>query len=143
MAYGLAAVQTFKESELFPTQESLDAHEKAHGNHRDLLLNAFKDWIECQSTNIQFWYHGQLFTPFGPLRELYLSCVKFGDGVAHEAVWIFMLPSFAQTKKRNYWTKAFVHVVNLIATWPIVTSKLLQNDNYCSVSVKRREGHNL
>ena len=96
MAYGLAAVQSFKASELFPTQASLDAHGKTNGNHHDLLLNSFNKWIECQSRKVQFRYHSQLFTLFGPLRELYLSCVKFGGGVAREAVWMLMLPLFAQ-----------------------------------------------
>ena len=141
MAYGLAAVQTFKESELFPTQESLVAHEKVHGIHHDLLLNSFKEWIEQQSANVQFRYQGQLFTLFGPLRDLYLSCVKFGDGVAREAVWMVMLPLFAQAHELNFWTAAFVHVVNLIGAWPIATRKVLQNN--CSVSVKGREGHNI
>ena len=141
MAYGLAAVQSFKASEVFPTQASLDAHGKTNGNHHDLLLNSFNKWIECQSRKVQFRYHSQLFTLFGPLRELYLSCVKFGGGVAREAVWMLMLPLFAQLQKRNYWTEAFVHVVNLTAAWPIVTRKLLQNN--CSVSIKGREGHKI
>ena len=67
--------------------------------------------------------------------------MKFGDGVAHEAVWMLMLPLFAQLQKRNYWTEAFVHVVNLTTAWPIVTRKLLQNN--CSVSIKGREGHKI
>ena len=141
MAYGLAAVQSFKASELFPTQASLDAHGKTNGNHHDLLLNSFNKWIECQSRKVEFRYHSQLFTLFGPLRELYLSCVKFGGGVAREAVWMLMLPLFAQLQKRNYCTEAFVHVVNLTAAWPIVTRKLLQNN--CSVSIKGREGHKI
>jgi len=140
VAYGLAAVQTFKESELFPSQASLAAYLKTHGNH-DLLLRCFKEWIEQQSTNVQFRYHSQLFTLFGPLRELYLSSVKFGDGIGREAVWMVMLPLFAQAQKRNYWTEAFVHVVNLIGAWPIATRKVLQQN--CSVSVKGREGHNI
>ena len=86
MAYGLAAVNTFKESELFPSKASLAAYLKMHGNHHDLLLRCFKEWIEQQSTNVQFRYHSQLFTLFGPLRELYLSSVKFGDGIGREAV---------------------------------------------------------
>ena len=141
IAYGIAAVQTFKESEFFPSQESLVCHEKAHGNHYELLLSSFTEWIEHKSTNVQFRYHSQLFTLFGPLRELYLSCIKCGDGVAREAVWMVMLPLFAQAQKRNYWTEAFVHVVNLIGAWPIATRMILQNN--CSVSVKGREGHNI
>ena len=46
MAYGIAAVQTFKESEFFPSHESLVCYEKAHGNHHELLLSSFKEWIE-------------------------------------------------------------------------------------------------
>lgn len=141
MAYGIAAVQTFKESEFFPSQETLVSYEKVHGNHHELLLSSFKEWIEHKSTNVQFRYHSQIFTLFGPLRELYLSCIKCGDGVAREAVWMVMLPLFAQAQKRNYWTEAFVHVVNLIGAWPIATRMILQNN--CSVSVKGREGHNI
>ena len=141
VAYGIAAVQTFKESEFFPSQESLVSYERAHGNHHELLLSSFKEWIEHESTNVQFRYHSQLFTLFGPLRELYLTCIKCGDGVAREAVWMVMLPLFAQSQKRNYWTEAFVHVVNLIGAWPIATRMILQNN--CSVSVKGRKGHNI
>ena len=141
MAYGIAAVQTFKESEFFPSHESLVCYEKAHGNHHELLLSSFKEWIEHKSTNVQFRYHSQLFTLFGPLRELYLSCIKSGDGVAQEAVWMMMLPLFALAQKCNYFTEAFGDVVNLIGAWPIATRMILQNN--CSVSVKGREGHNI
>lgn len=50
MTYGLAAVQSFKASELFPTQASLDAHEKANGNHHDLSLSSFNKIKYEQST---------------------------------------------------------------------------------------------
>jgi hypothetical protein len=56
-----------------------------------------------------------MITLFGPLRELYKTSIREGDGVAREAVWMLMLPLFAQLQKRNYWTEAFVHVVNLVA----------------------------
>ena len=141
MAYGLAAVQEFITSESFPTKEILDEHKQKHGNHHDLLLKLFKDWIERHSSNPRFQYHCQLVTLFGPLRELYLSSVKCGDGVGREAVWMLMLPLFAQSQKRNYWTEAFVHLVNLVAAWPLSTRKLLQDN--CSVSLKGRHGHNI
>ncbi|KAJ7374197.1 hypothetical protein OS493_007270 [Desmophyllum pertusum] len=84
MAYGLAAVQEFQGSGYFPSADALDAHHKVHGNHHDLLISSFKGlnelkWIEDQSRLLPFRYHSQLFTLFGPLRELYLSSVKFGD----------------------------------------------------------------
>lgn len=141
MAYGLAAIQEFKASLQFPSDARRAAYEEVHGTHHDLLLNSFKEWLEIQSSNLQFRYQSQLFTLFGPIRELYLSSVKFGDGVGREAVWMVMLPLFAQLQKRNYWTEAFVHLVNVIAAWPFATRKILQNN--CSVSVKGREGHNI
>ena len=109
--------------------------------HHNLLLKLFKVWIERHSSNHRFQYHCQLVTLFGPLRELYLSSVKCGDGVGREAVWMLMLPLFAQSQKRNYWTEAFVHLVNFVAAWPLSTRKLLQDN--CSVSLKGRHGHNI
>ncbi|CAB4017634.1 Ankyrin repeat domain-containing 12 [Paramuricea clavata] len=104
MAYGLAAVQEFIASEMLPSKDALDAHEQKHGNHHELLLNLFKDWIEKNSSNPQFQYHCQLITLFGPLRQLYLTSVKCGNGIGREPVWMLMLPLFAQLQKRNYWT---------------------------------------
>lgn len=141
MAYGLAAVQEFKASAHFHSDAALAAHQTVHGNHHELLLSSFKEWIEVQSSRLPFRYHSQLITLFGPMRELYLSSVKFADGVGREAVWMVMLPLFAQLQKRNYWTEAFVHVSNIVAAWPLATRLILQNN--CSVSVKGREGHNI
>lgn len=67
--------------------------------------------------------------------------MKFGDGVHREAVWMAMLPLFSQLQKRNYWTEAFVHIINIIVAWPLATRKILQNN--CSVGVKDRDGHNI
>lgn len=78
---------------------------------------------------------------FGPLRELYLSSVKLGDGVKREAAWMIMLPLFAQLPKRNYWTEAFVHVVKVTAAWPFAIRKILERN--CSVSVTGKSGHNI
>ena len=52
-----------------------------------------------------------------------------------------MLPLFALAQKCNYFTEAFLDVVNLTGAWPIATRMILQNN--CSVSVKGREGHNI
>ena len=52
-----------------------------------------------------------------------------------------MLPLFAKSQKRNYWTKAFVHVLNFSAAWPLATRKILQSN--CSVSVHGKQGHNI
>ena len=139
--YGLAAVQEFKASAHFPSDVDLDAHHEVNGNHQDLLLSSCKEWINVQSSRLPFRYHSQLITLFGPLRYLYLSSVKFADGVGREAVWMVMLPLFAQLQKHDYWTEAFVHVINIIAAWSLATRKILQNN--CSVGVKGWDGHNI
>lgn len=141
VAYGLAAVQEFKASTHFPSDESLAVHYKIHRNHHNLLLDAFKEWNERRSTSITFRYQSQLFTLFGPLRELFLSSIKCGDGIGREAAWVVMLLLFAQSQKRNYWTEAFVHVVNFSAAWPLATRKILQSN--CSVSVHGKQGQNI
>ena len=140
VAYGLAAVQEFKASTHFPSDESLAVLYKIHRNHQN-LLDAFKEWNERQSTSITFRYQSQLFTLFGSLRELFLSSIKCGDGIGRGAAWMVMLPLFAKSQKRNYWTKAFVHVLNFSAAWPLATRKILQSN--CSVSVHGKQGHNI
>ena len=47
VAYGLAAVQEFKASTHFPSDESLAVLYKIHRNHQN-LLDAFKEWNERQ-----------------------------------------------------------------------------------------------
>lgn len=54
MAYGLAAVQQFRNSDMFPSKEVLEQCEKEHGNHHDLLLSSFKKWIQKQKSMIAF-----------------------------------------------------------------------------------------
>ena len=139
MAYGLAAVQLYKKSEFFPTESELTDHLNRFNNHNQLLLETFKRWLAKASESRKFAYQSQMITLFGLLRDLYKTSIREGDGVAREAVWMLMLPLFAQLQKRNYWTEAFVHVVNLVATWPQATRKMLQHN--CSVNVKGRQGH--
>ena len=141
MAYGLAAVQEFQKSEMFPSEDALKHWEKENGNYHELLLSPFKTWTQQRSSTVPFQHHGQMFTLFGPLRELHLASVKFGDGVQCEAVWMILLPLFAQLQKRNYFTEAFVHIVNVVAAWPHAIRKILQRS--CSVSVNGKIGHNI
>lgn len=72
---------------------------------------------------------------------MFLTSIKYSDGVAREAVWMVMLLLFAQAQKHSYWTEAFVRIVNLIGARSVATHKVLQNN--CSVSVKGRGGHNI
>lgn len=141
MTYGLAAVQEFRNSEMFPSEEAFKQWEKENGNHHELLLSSFKTWIQQHSRRVPFYYHSQMFTLFGPFRELYLASVKLGHGMGREAVWMIMLPLFAQLQKRNYSTEASVHIVNVTAPWPYAIRKILERN--CSVSVNGKICHNI
>ena len=54
MAYGLAAVQEFQKSEMFPSEEALKHWENENGNHHELLLSSFKTWIQQRSSTVPF-----------------------------------------------------------------------------------------
>ena len=69
-----------------------------------------------------------MFALSGSLLEFYQDAIRFNNGIAKEAVWMMLLPLFAQLQKRNYWTEALVHVVNFTAIWPLATRKLLQDN---------------
>ena len=60
VAHGLAAVQQFKASSHFPSDAALDAFQKVHGDHQDLLLSSCKEWLQFHSSNLPFRYHSQL-----------------------------------------------------------------------------------
>ena len=141
MGYGLAAVQLYKKSKFYPTDDELADHIQQFSNHNHLLLETFKSWLTDACEGQKFAYQSQAICLFGPLHQLYKASISEGDGVARKAVWMLMLPLFAQLQKRNYWTEAFVHVVNLVAAWPQATRELLQHN--CSINVKGRKGHSL
>ena len=86
-------------------------------------------------------YHQQLFTLFGPLLALFITAEKYGDGNLREIVWVIMLPIFAQLGFRNYWTEAFVHVVNFTALWPLAFRKMIKDNS--TVNRSGKVGHNL
>ena len=70
MALGLAAVHNFKKSEKFPTKEKLDEHLASAGNHNELILQCFKDWLSTSAgKDKSFAYSMQLVDLFAPLLE--------------------------------------------------------------------------
>jgi hypothetical protein len=78
---------------------------------------------------------------FGPLLALFITAGKYGDGNVREIVWVIMLPIFAQLGFRNYWTEAFVHVVNFTALWPLAFRKMIKDNS--TVNPSGKVGHNL
>ncbi len=142
MAIGLAAVQNFKMSEEFPSQEDFDEQLTLSGNHNDILLKSFKQWLsKCAEQDPSFAYTMQMIDLFAPLLEGMNDVIRNGLGTTREAIWKILLPIFAQLQFRNYWTEALVHVVNFTAVWPIAFREMMKRN--CSISLSGKEGHDL
>ena len=71
----------------------------------------------------------------------FLSLLENKVMVSLEVVWVIMLPIFAQLNFRNYWTEAFVHVVNFTALWPLVFREMVKRN--LTVNLKEKSGHNI
>lgn len=141
-AYGIAAVIEFRLSSEFPSDEALKATLRKHGNHNYVLLEAFKKWLKsCGESDESHKYHQQLFSLFGPLLDLFITAGREGEGVLRETAWVMLLPIFAQLDFRNYWTEAFVHVVNFTCLWPLAFRCMIRRNSFANVSGKR--GHNI
>ena len=141
-AYGCAAAQEFKASEEFPSEEELMAALRKHGNHNDVLLSKFKKSLrKSGESNVSHRYHQQMFTLFGTLLDMSIISSKEGDGLLRETVWVLLLPVFAQLNSRNYWTEAFVHVVNFTSLWPLAFRQMIKRN--MSVNLNGKQGHNI
>ncbi len=92
-AYGMAAVQEFRMSPDFPSNQDLLQNLQKFGNHNQILIQRFKRWLkESAECNQKHQYHQQLFTLFGPLLELFITAGRNGDGHLRETVWTILLP---------------------------------------------------
>lgn len=141
-SYGMAAVKEFQASAFFPSDEELRKALQKFGRHNEILLERFKKWLdESAKIDESHQYHQQLFTLFGPLLELFVTAGKEGDGKLREIVWVLLLPIFAQLGFRNYWTEAFVHVVNFTALWPLAFREMIKHNS--TVNLKGKSGHNV
>ena len=141
-AYGMAAVEEFRKSSDFPCDDELRLNLQRFGDHNEILLKKFKKWLsESAKLSEKHKYHQQLFTLFGPLLELFITARRNGDGHLREIVWVILLPIFAQLGFKNYWTEAFVHVVNFAALWPLALRKMIKSNS--TVNLTGRAGHNI
>lgn len=141
-AFGLAAVQEFKLSDEFPSEDVLKEALRKHGSHNKVILCAFKKWLQrCGECDESHSYHQQLFSLFGPLLDLFTTATREGDGILRETSWVLLLPIFAQLGFRNYWTEAFVHVINFTSLWPLAFRKMLAQNS--TVNLTGNSGHNL
>ena len=99
----MAAVLEFKRSSSFPSSDELKRSLQRFGNHNEVLLRKFKEWLkESAEKDQSHAYHQQLFKLFGPLLALFIVAGKYGDGNLREIVWVILLPIFAQLGFRNY-----------------------------------------
>ena len=112
-AFGITAIIEFRKSLSFPNQDELKSCKRTTGNHNEILISKFRKWISSSKQDAYFQYYSQIFTPFGPLQQMYINAIKYGGGVVREAVWMIMYPLFAQSNKQNYYTEAMVHILNL------------------------------
>lgn len=140
-AFGIAASIEFRKSASFPNQDELKSCKRTTGNHNEILISKFKEWISSNKQDAYFQYYSQMFTLFGPLQQMYINAIKYGDGFAREAVLMIMHPLFAQSNKRNYYTEAMVHILNLTVIWPLSTRELLKQNS--SISLSGTVGRNI
>ena len=90
------------------------------------MLNKFKEWLKnTGESNASHRCHQQMFTLFGPLLDMYITSSKEGDGLNF----------------RNYWTEAFVHVVNFTSLWPLAFRQMIRRN--MSVNLSGKQGHNI
>lgn len=86
-AYGLAAVQEFKNSNYFPEESELRETLGRTGSHNDAMLSAFEKWLENGADeDISFSYHASLISLYASLLELYCNATNCGDGLGRETV---------------------------------------------------------
>lgn len=141
-AYGISAVHEFRASNEFPSEGDLKTNLRRYGNHNKILLERFKLWLKrCRECDESHKYHQQFFCVFGPLLDMFITAGKEGDGLLRETSWVLLLPIFAQLDFRNYWTEAFVHVVNFTSLWPLAFRCMVKKNYTVNLSGKR--GHNL
>ena len=59
MGYGLAAVQLYKKSKFYPTDDELADHIQRFGKHNHLLLETYKLWLTDACEGQKFAYQSQ------------------------------------------------------------------------------------
>ena len=108
---------------------------KKNGNHNDVILNAFQQWINLQQEeSMTFRYLSRMFLHYGPLLDLFDFSTHYNFGLGREACYILQVPSFAQLGLRNYYTEKFIHVVNFTQKWPLAFRYILRNNCLINLS---------
>jgi hypothetical protein len=72
---------------------------------------------------------------------MYKQCVRNGYGLGREVAWLIGLLIYGPMQKKNYFSSAFVHCVNVCYAWSPLIRDLVRT--HFSVAVKGRNGHNI
>lgn len=67
--YCIAACLEFHESRFFPTNSDLAHSMKSHGNHSDIILKRFKEWLKKSSTDDVTFKHHSCMTALDMVME--------------------------------------------------------------------------
>ena len=108
-----------------------------NGNHNEILLSSFKKFIEFQSDHSkEFKFRSRMFTHFAPLLELFDFSTHTSFRLGRETCYIMQLPIYAHLGFRNYYTETFIHVINIIAKWPLAFRMMLPKNSSVNLSGK-------
>ena len=130
VGYGIAAVLEFKASLFFPKLKEIDEV----SDLSNLLLKRFKDFLYTNSQDdAAFSYRAEVITFWAPLQEWFYDCIASRNGIQREAVWMLLVPVFAQMHKRNYFAEGITYCVNYTSNWALAIRKMVQQN--CSINV--------
>ncbi|CAH3181019.1 unnamed protein product [Porites lobata] len=134
----IAVVKEFETSVYFPSKDRLH-----HGEgDTDLLCRRFQGWRdESSSRDAVFSYHKQNLLDHLFLLDFFHTSVRCGNGKALEACYFLLAPIFFSMNKKNYKDEAFVHIVNIMCTWPLALMETLRRNR--TISLSGRPGHDL
>lgn len=105
-------------------------------------MDRFYEWCEnCSREDESFKYYAENVLFFGPLRGWFYDTIKYGNGISREACYMLILPMFAKLQKKNYFADTLVHLVNIVARWPVLTRLVVQRNS--SVNIAGKTGHNI
>lgn len=133
----IAVVKEFEKSVYFPSKAVMSQSQSP----TDLLYNRFQGWLDESSKDAVFSYNKQNLFEHLFLLDFFHRSVRLGNGKALEACYFLMAPVFYAMNKKNYKDEAFVHIVNIVANWPLALRETLRRNR--TVSLTGRPGHDL
>ena len=135
-SYLLAAIVEFHSSNYYPSPRELKKALRKDGNHNNILLTAFREWLKAADKNVSMKYRAHMFMHYGPLLELFDFSTSYSWGLGRETCYILHMPSYCQLGLRNYYTESFIHTINFLFKWPVALRRMLQINSSVNLSGK-------